>query len=552
MLPNCSIGGIDRACLRFGQEPRQPTKITETEFSVVNRNLMTESSISEGTESKDTARVLDTADPSSEFHPASSGFRPDLRHRGRLPRRFTKLSVLVAVYNEEATLGPCVEAILATPLPASLKREIVIVDDCSSDMSWQLATRLAEKHPEVRIYRQDRNRGKGAAIRRAIQYMSGDLAIFQDADLEYDPSDYSRLLRPILDGRAEVVFGSRFIGEERKVLYFWHTVGNRLLTLLANMVNNTNLTDLETCYKVFVAESLKSIPLESNRFGIEPEVAAKVARNKLRIYEVPINYNGRTYEDGKKISWRDGLAALWFILKYRFSSNYADAGKVALDALEQAPRFNRWMYTTIREHLGTRIAELGSGRGNLSKLLKDGANVLVTDNREDYLEELRRRWGHLPNVRVSRLDLLNLEDYKVLNEFNVDTVVCLNVLEHIEDDSTVLRRLYEVVPPGCKVVFLVPFDPELHSRFDKEIGHFRRYHKAELEKKMQAAGLRVQRQFYFNKAGVIAWWVSNTLFGQRCITSWQLKVYNFLTPIFRVLDRCLPIQGLSTVVVAIK
>lgn len=144
----------------------------------------------------------------------------------------------MAVYNEEATLGPCVDAILATPLPGGLKREIVIVDDCSSDMSWQLAKRLAEKHPEVRIYRQDRNRGKGAAIRRGIQYMRGDLAIFQDADLEYDPYDYSRLLRPILDGRAEVVFGSRFIGEERKVLYFWHTVGNRLLTLLANMVNN--------------------------------------------------------------------------------------------------------------------------------------------------------------------------------------------------------------------------------------------------------------------------------------------------------------------------
>ena len=474
------------------------------------------------------------------------------RQQVKLPCVFTKLSVLMAVYNEEATLWPCVQAVLATPLPGGLKREILLVDDCSTDMSWQLAQGLAKAHPEVRIFRQPRNQGKGAAIRRAIQHMSGDLAIFQDADLEYDPADYSRLLRPILDGRADIVFGSRFIGEERKVLYFWHTVGNRLLTLLANMVNNTNLTDLETCYKVFVADRLRSIPLESNRFGVEPEVAAKVARNKLRIYEVPINYNGRTYEDGKKISWRDGLAALWFILKYRVSSNYAEAGKVALDALEQAPRFNRWMYATIRDHLGTRIAELGSGRGNLSKLLKEGANVLVTDNREEYLEELCRRWGHLPNVRVSRLDLLNAGDYQVLKEYKMDTVVCLNVLEHIEDDSSVLRRLYESVPSGCKVVFLVPFDPRLYSRFDKEIGHFRRYQKAELERKMEAAGLRVERQFYFNKAGVIAWWVSNTLLGQRCITSWQLKVYNLLTPIFQVLDRCLPIQGLSTVVVATK
>jgi glycosyltransferase involved in cell wall biosynthesis len=467
-------------------------------------------------------------------------------------KNFGKLSILMAVYNEEATLWHCVQAVLAAPLPGGLDRELVLIDDCSTDASWEIAQHLASKHSQIRIFRQPANGGKGAAIRRAICEMTGDLAIFQDADLEYSPTDYTRLLRPILDGRADVVFGSRFIGEERKVLYFWHTVGNRFLTLLANMLNNTNLTDLETCYKLFTAEALKAIPLESNRFGIEPEVAAKIARNKLRLYEVPVNYNGRTYEDGKKISWRDGVAALWFILKYRFSSNYADAGKVALDALEQAPRFNRWMYDTIRKHLGTRIAELGSGRGNLSKLLKQGANVLVTDNRDTYLQELRSRWGHLSNVHVARLDLLNETDYRQLTDFKVDTVVCLNVLEHIEDDFGVLDRLYRAVPPGCRVVFLVPFNPKLYSRFDKEIGHFRRYSKTELEYKMQAAGLKVECQFYFNKAGVIAWWVGNTLFGQRSITAWQLKIYNLLTPLFKALDHCLPIQGLSTVVVASK
>jgi glycosyltransferase involved in cell wall biosynthesis len=475
---------------------------------------------------------------------------PRRNHKAR--RVFKKLSVLVAVYNEEATLWSCVQAVLWTQLPLGLAMEVILVDDASTDKSWEIAQNLADAYPEVRIFRQPRNMGKGAAIRRAVAEMSGDLAILQDADLEYDPADYPRLLRPILEGRAEVVFGSRFLGEERKVLYFWHTVGNRLITLLANMLNNTNLTDLETCYKVFVADSLRSIPLESNRFGIEPELAAKVARNRLRTYEVPINYDGRTYEDGKKISWRDGVAALWFILKYRLSSNYAHAGKVALDALEQAPRFNRWMYNAIRRHLGTRVAELGSGRGNLSKLLKEGASVLVTDNRDDYLEELRGRWGHLPNVRVGRLDLLNAEDYAVLKDFDADTVVCLNVLEHIEDDQGVLRRLYEVLPDGCTVVFLVPFNPRLYSRFDEQIGHFRRYGKAELEEKMQAAGLKVKTQYYFNKAGVIAWWVGNTLCRQRTITSWQLKLYNLLTPLFRVLDYCLPMRGLSTVVVASK
>ena len=467
-------------------------------------------------------------------------------------RRFSKLSVLIAVYNEEATLWPCVDAILNVGLPAGLQREVILVDDGSTDGSWELAQQLARTHPEVRVFRQPANAGKGAALRRAIAEMTGDLAIFQDADLEYSPSDYPKLLKPILDGRADVVFGSRFIGEERKVLYFWHTVGNKLLTLLANMLNDTNLTDLETCYKVFVADFLRNIPLESNRFGIEPEVAAKVARNRLRLYEVPINYDGRTYEDGKKISWRDGVAALWFIFKYRFSPNYADAGKRTLDAFERAPRFNRWMYDTIHTYLGTRIAELGSGRGNLSRLLKQGANVLVTDNRESYLEELRRRWGHLPNVRVARLDLASDADYGILGDFKADTVVCLNVLEHVEDDFSVLRRLYRSVPPGCRIVFLVPFNPKLYSRFDRELGHRRRYGKAELEEKMRAAGLKVECQFYFNKAGVFAWWLGNNLFQQRAVTSWQLRLYNFLTPLLRALDRYLPTEGLSTVVVASK
>jgi len=474
------------------------------------------------------------------------------RYQEETATSFTKLSILIAVYNEEATLWRCIQAILAARLPGGLAREIIVVDDGSTDETWSIAQVLAREHPEVRIFQQPANRGKGAAIRRAIAEMSGDIAIFQDADLEYNPTDFPRLLRPILEGKADVVFGSRFTGEERKVLYFWHTVGNRFLTLLANMLNNTNLTDMETCYKVFVAEALRRIPLESNRFGIEPEVTAKVSRNKLRIYEVPISYNGRTYEDGKKISWRDGIAAFWFIVKYRFSSNYADAGKVALDAIEQAPRFNQWMYDTIRPYLGKRIAELGSGRGNLSRLLKQTADILATDNRGGYLRELEARWGHLPKVSVARLDLTRGQDYQFVSDFKPDTIVCLNVLEHIEDDRSVLLHLYRSVPAGCKIIFLVPFNPRLYSRFDREIGHFRRYKQSELEGKMEASGFQIEKQFFFNKAGVIAWWIGNTLFKQRSITAWQLKIYNLLTPLFRILDRCLPMKGLSTVVVASK
>ena len=466
--------------------------------------------------------------------------------------RFGKLSILIPVYNEQATLARCVTRVLEAALPQGLTREILIVGDGSTDQTWHVCERLAMDRTDVRVFKQANNQGKGAALRRAIRESTGDLVIFQDADLEYDPSDYGRLLRPILDGRADAVYGSRFAGEERKVLYFWHTAGNRLLTLLANMLNDTNLSDMETCYKAFVGEKLRSIPLVSNRFGIEPEITAKIARNRLNLYEVPIQYNGRTYEEGKKIGWKDGLAALWFIVRFRFSSNYADPGKIALDALEQAPRFNRWMYDSIRPHLGSRIVELGAGRGNLSRLLKLHGPFLATDYRADYLDELEDRWGHNDAFRVATLDMTRSEEFEQLRGFAPDTVVCMNVLEHIEDDQAVLNHLHRVLPDQARVVFLVPFNPKLTSEFDWQIGHFRRYQTGELEEKMTRAGFDVERQFYFNKAGVFAWWFGNRLCRQRTITSWQLRIYNALTPVFRLLDHFLPMKGLSTIVVARK
>jgi glycosyltransferase involved in cell wall biosynthesis len=464
--------------------------------------------------------------------------------------RFRLLSILVAAYNEAPTIRRCLETVLAAELPAELQREVVVVDDASTDRTWEIVQEWAANRPEVRVFRQPQNLGKGAAIRRAIREMRGDLVIFQDADLEYDPRDYGRLLGPLLAGKADVVFGSRFTGEERKVLYFWHTLGNRLLTLLANMLNDSNLTDMETCYKAFVADRLRAIPLESNRFGLEPEIAAKVCRNRFRLYEVPISYNGRTYEEGKKIRWHDGVAAFWWILRYRFSGRYSDSGRMALDALEQAPRFNRWMYESIKPFCGRRLAELGCGRGNLTRWLLQHGEILATDNREEYLAELGHRWGHLGTVQLARLDLICDRDYEVLRTFAPDTVVCLNVLEHIEDDQAVLLRLARVLPAGANLVFLVPFDPRLMSEFDRQIGHVRRYDEGELESKMEQAGFKVRRQFYFNKVGVWAWWLGNTLTGQRAITPWQLRCYNAFTPLFRLVDRLPFGRGLSTVVIA--
>ena len=223
-----------------------------------------------------------------------------------------KLSVVIPAFNEERTIEERVERVHSVPLD----KELIIVDDSSTDRTPQILARLGEAD-NVRVLRHERNRGKGAALRSGFAEARGDLVIIQDADLEYDPHEYPKLIEPIADGRADVVYGSRFSGgEAHRVLYFWHSVGNRFLTLLSNIFTNLNLTDMEVCYKVFRREIIQAIEIEESRFGFEPEITAKLAKSRCRIFEVGITYSGRTYQEGKKIGWRDGFRAVWCILKY--------------------------------------------------------------------------------------------------------------------------------------------------------------------------------------------------------------------------------------------
>jgi glycosyltransferase involved in cell wall biosynthesis len=222
------------------------------------------------------------------------------------------------VYNEQGTVREAVARVLAVPFEI----ELICVDDSSTDGSREILTELQASHPQIQVLLQPKNIGKGAALRRGIQNSTGDFVIIQDADLEYDPTDYPALLVPLIEGKADVVYGSRFLGSgPHRVLYFWHSVGNSILTLLSNALTNMNMTDMETCYKVFRREVLQSIPIEEDGFGFEPEITVKIAKRRLRVYEVGISYWGRTYEEGKKIGWKDGVRALWCLLKYTVTAN---------------------------------------------------------------------------------------------------------------------------------------------------------------------------------------------------------------------------------------
>ncbi len=257
-----------------------------------------------------------------------------------------KLSVVMPVYNERATLQLVVARVMAVPLEI----ELVCVDDGSKDGSREILADLQKQYPAIRVLLQPRNMGKGAALRRGISEATGDFVVIQDADLEYDPSEYLFLLEPLVQGKADVVYGSRFLGgRPHRVLYFWHSVGNRLLTLFSNALTDLNLTDMETCYKAFRREVIQSIRLEEDRFGFEPEVTVKVAKRDLRVYEVGISYWGRTYEEGKKIGWKDGVRALWCLLKYSFKERQVTRSS---DAVVQ-PRHDWQKEPTDRAQVST-------------------------------------------------------------------------------------------------------------------------------------------------------------------------------------------------------
>lgn len=459
-----------------------------------------------------------------------------------------KLSVIIPVYNERATLRKIVERVRAVDIP----KEIIVVDDCSTDGTRELLqTELSGLVDKVVFH--EKNMGKGAAIRTGVRHVTGDYVIIQDADLEYDPQEYHLLLEPILQGKADVVYGSRFLtGKAHRVLYFWHAVGNKFLTLLSNMFTNLTLTDMETCYKMIRADVLKQIEIEQDRFGFEPEITAKLARMNLRIYEVGISYDGRSYAEGKKIGWKDGLQAIWCILKYA-RGRYKDYGKATLRNLENFGAYAEWIYKKLEPYMGKRVVEIGAGIGNnIEFLCRDNERqVFVTDARADYVEYLQEKYGWRPGLKVLQYDVTEPPPPELL-DFKADTILCTNVLEHIEDDLAALRNMATILQNGGQLLLLVPAHMSLYCKMDENLGHYRRYSLAELTSKVRAAGFAVRQQFYFNPVGALGWFFAGKILRAKEIKPGHLWLQKLLMPVAMLLDKLGLPFGLSAVVIAQK
>jgi len=466
-----------------------------------------------------------------------------------MTRESPLLSVIVPCFNERASISEILERVLAVPY----SKEILVVDDGSTDGSQALVEKMARREPAIRLLRHERNRGKGAAVRSGVEAACGEIVLLQDADLEYDPREYAKILQPILDGDADVVYGSRFEGYPRRVMLYSHTVANRFLTWLSNLTTNINLTDMGTGYKAFRREVIQSITLRSERFGFEAEVTAKIARRGYRVYEVPISYHGRDYWEGKKIRWTDGVKAIGTILKYGLfvRADSEASGFTTLERMGRLSRYNEWIWQSIAPWVGERVLEVGAGVGNMTRVMYGRGSILATDIDVRYVHILQNQFSRNPSIQVGLLDL-GSDEMLELRSAEFDTVVCLNVLEHVEDDTRALQRMRDVIVPGGRIILFVPADQKLFGTMDSQVGHYRRYSSDDLRRVIESAGLVAEKLVYFNVFGRPGWWLNGRVLKRAHLPSGQSRIFDFFVPLLRRLEPEEPAKGLSLIAIAKK
>lgn len=459
------------------------------------------------------------------------------------------VSVLIPLYNEEKFINEVLDRVCA----GGIASETIVVDDGSSDRSAWVVEQYVREHPgcPIRLLRHSENLGKAAAIRTALAESKGAFSIVQDADLEYDPADYAHILDPLFTGEADLVIGSRFlISGENRVRYARQAAANRLLTSLTNAAAGLKLTDMASGLKAFRTALARTIPLQSERFGFDAELPVKFARRHARIIEVPASYRGRSYAEGKKIRPRDAFALVQTILRAAFSSDlHINPASAMLCAMENASRFNQWMADAILPYVGDEVLEIGAGIGNLTRLLCAGRRrYVVTDLDREYVNQVAALMRREASVSTAICDVSNARDFESFRG-RMDTVICLNVLEHVKDDLASLRNIHSCLKPGGRAILLVPQGPFAFGSFDRILGHFRRYTKPEFESKILAAGFSLERMFPFNRATYPGWLLNAKLLGRHKLSRAQLAMFDLAVPLVRRLDPYLPWPATSLIAI---
>jgi glycosyltransferase involved in cell wall biosynthesis len=453
------------------------------------------------------------------------------------------LSVLVPVYNERHLVAASLARVLGLKSRLISKLEIVIVDDHSTDGTWEILQKIAAADNRIRLYRNERNEGKGSAIRTAIKHATGDVCIVHDADMEYNPADIPRLLIPFIKEGADAVLGSRYLSASyRRVLMHRHTITNKFLTKISNCFTDLDLSDIETCYKAVKTPLLKSIPIRSDDFRFEIELISKLAKRKARIFEVPIRYLPRTYEEGKKIRIKDGFLAVLAIWKHWIVDDIYQQdqyGANILVDLQSARRFNAWLGDTLRPFVGDRVLEIGAGIGALTNQFIPRDLYVASDINEDYLRYLGAYSIGKPYLQVMELNALDRSEFSYI-QGKFDTVLMINVLEHLEHPQTALQNIHAALERKGRAIILVPQSQSLYGSLDKALDHQQRYSRKQLREFMESAGFTIEHIFDFNKTSAPGWYLNGKILRRKYFSPVQIKALEILMPLIKIFDRGLP------------